>query len=80
VATRKAGNSSSQIDQISLSELVGRLKDPSLTIVDVLPATAYQQGHIPGALNLPVAEVAERAPAVLPDTHAEIAVYCGGFT
>jgi rhodanese-related sulfurtransferase len=79
VATLNAGNTS-QIDEISLSELAGRLNDPSLTIVDVLPATAYQQGHIPGAVNLPVAEVAERAPAVLPDKHAEIAVYCGGFT
>ena len=79
MATQIAGNTS-RIDEISLSELVGRLKDPALTIVDVLPTTAYEQGHIPGALNLPVAEVAERAPLLLPDKHAEIAVYCGGFT
>ena len=70
----------SQIDEISLSELAARLNDPLLTVVDVLPTTAYQQGHIPGALNLPLAEVAERAPAMLPDKHAEIAVYCAGFT
>ena len=79
MATQIADNIS-RVDEISLSELVGRLKDPKLTIIDVLPATAYVQGHIPGALNLPLAEVAERAPAVLPDRHAEIAVYCGGFT
>ena len=79
MATPIAGDTS-RADEISLSELVGRLKDPKLTIVDVLPATAYQEGHIPGALNLPVTEVAERAPTLLPDKHAEIAVYCGGFT
>lgn len=79
MATVNAGDTS-PIDEISLSELAARLNDRSLTIVDVLPATAYQQGHIPGAVNLPLAEVAERAPAVLPDKHAEIAVYCGGFT
>nr|UXE46213.1 hypothetical protein Hi04_10k_c5981_00033 [uncultured bacterium] len=74
------GGSTSQIDEISLSELAARLNDPSLRVVDVLPATAYQQAHIPGAVNLPLAEVAERALAALPDKHAEIAVYCGGFT
>ncbi len=68
------------MDEISLSELAARTKDRSLTIVDVLPATAYQQGHIPGALNLPLAEVPERARALLPDKHAEIAVYCAAFT
>ncbi len=68
------------MDEISLFELAARTKDSSLTIVDVLPATAYQQGHIPGAVNLPLAELRERAPAVLPHKHAEIAVYCGGFT
>ncbi len=70
----------SRMDEISLSELAARTQDSALTIVDVLPATAYQQGHIPGAINLPLAEVAERAPAVLPNRHAEIAVYCAGFT
>lgn len=79
MATSKAGDTS-PIDEISLSELAGRLKDRTLTIVDVLPATVYDEAHIPGAINLPLAEVAERAPALLPDKHAEIAVYCTSFT
>ena len=70
----------STIDEIRLSEIASRLNDRSLTIIDVLPATAYQQGHIPGAINLPLAEASERASAMLPDKHAEIAVYCGGYT
>jgi rhodanese-related sulfurtransferase len=74
------GGETSPIDEISLTELAARLNDRAMTIVDVLPATAYQQEHIPGAVNLPLAEVVERAPAVLPDRHAEIVVYCGGFT
>ncbi len=68
------------IDEIPLAELAARVNDRSLTIVDVLPATAYQQGHIPGAVNLPLTEVAERAFEVLPDRHAELAIYCAGFT
>lgn len=71
---------SDPIDEIPLSEIAARLNDPTLTIVDVLPPTAYQQGHVPRAINLPLAEIAERAPTMLPDRHAEIAVYCMGFT
>ena len=79
MASANAGDTQS-IDEIPLSELAARLNDPTLTIVDVLPASAYEQGHIPGALSLPLADVAARAPALLPDKHAEIAVYCAGFT
>jgi rhodanese-related sulfurtransferase len=36
--------------------------------------------HIPGAINLPVAEIPRRAPEVLPDRAASIVTYCGGPT
>jgi len=66
--------------EISREELQSRLRSPSLTIVDVLPAESYAAGHIPGALNLPLEQVASRALEVLPNRSAEIAVYCGNFT
>ncbi len=69
-----------QLAQISHEELLRRLNDPSLTIVDALPASSYQAGHIPGAINLPAAEVEERARVLLPDPAAEIAIYCAKFT
>ena len=66
--------------EISRQELYSRLGDRSLRIVDVLPPEAYIGGHIPGAINLPVAEVDSRASEVLPHRYAEIAVYCGSVT
>ena len=66
--------------EVSREEIRARLGDPSLTIVDVLPAEAYASGHIAGALNLPVMEIHERARRLLPDLKQEIVVYCGGFT
>jgi rhodanese-related sulfurtransferase len=66
--------------EITREELQRRLHDPSLTIVDVLPAESYTAGHIPGALHLPLEQVASRAQELLPDRSAEIAVYCGKFT
>ena len=68
------------LGDISREELLRRLHDPSLTIVDALAQESYEQAHIPGALNLPVAEVQERAHTLLPDPAAEIVVYCAKFT
>jgi rhodanese-related sulfurtransferase len=67
-------------DTISREETQRRLGDGSLVVVDVLPREAYQNGHIPGAISLPLAEVSSRAPDVIPDRQADIAVYCASFT
>jgi rhodanese-related sulfurtransferase len=67
-------------EEIMREELRRRLHDPSLTIVDVLPASSYVEGHIPGAMSLPVEDVRIRAPVLLPDRDAEIVAYCGGPT
>lgn len=66
--------------EISHEELKRRLHDPSLTIVDVLPAPSYAAEHIPGAINLPLADITSRASMLLPNRGAEIAVYCGSNT
>ena len=66
--------------EISREELAARLGDNSLIVVDVLPESAYNAEHIPGALNLPLATLAEHAAELLPNHAAEIAVYCASFT
>jgi ArsR family transcriptional regulator len=68
------------VPDISREELFQRLGDRSLLIADVLPKEAYDAGHIPGAINLPLAELEERAPSLLHDRDREIAVYCASFT
>jgi rhodanese-related sulfurtransferase len=68
------------VPEISREEMLRRLHDPDLVIVDVLPAAAFAERHIAGAINLPVAEIPARARAVLPGPGRPIAVYCGGWT
>ena len=68
------------VPEISHEELAARLHDSTLAVVDVLPRESYVNGHIPGALSLPLGEVAARAREVLPDPAREIAVYCGSST
>ncbi len=65
---------------ISRDELRNGLRSGTLTVVDVLPEESYESGHIPGAINLPMENLADRARELLPDLDAEIVVYCGKFT
>lgn len=72
--------SASTIPQIFRDELVARLHDPSLTIVNVLAREAWKQQRIPGSLSLPLADIPARAASVLPARDADIAVYCASHT
>lgn len=55
-----------------------RLLDDGACVVEVLGPKVYAQAHLPGALNLPLAELDRRAPAELPRDRA-IVVYCNDF-
>jgi rhodanese-related sulfurtransferase len=70
----------SDLPEISREELRHRLRSSSITVVDVLPEESYAASHIPGALNLPVEDIASRARDSLPKLNAEIAVFCRKFT
>jgi rhodanese-related sulfurtransferase len=68
------------INVIGYEEFRDRHANPSVAVIDVLPATIYRHNHIPGAKNLPLAHVLELAEDVLPDKSQEIITYCAGFT
>ena len=66
---------------ISRDELKQKIDrhDP-FVLVETLPEFMYQQGHLPGAVNLPPNRVKELAAKVLPDKNADVVVYCGSLT
>lgn len=66
--------------EISREELGRRLSDPSLVLLDVLPAESYRSEHIPRSISLPLVELPGRASEFLPDRGAELAVYCAAPT
>jgi rhodanese-related sulfurtransferase/DNA-binding transcriptional ArsR family regulator len=47
-----------------------------LTLVDVRPAAEYDAGHVPGAINIPLTDLAERMEDLPRD--APIVAYCRG--
>jgi rhodanese-related sulfurtransferase len=64
--------------QIAREEIVARLNDPSLLLVNVMPKEAFEEGHIPRSLNLPLAEIETKARQVFPEIGRELVIYCGG--
>ncbi len=61
---------------ITRTEVQALIDADAVTVVEALPAEYYEQGHLPGAINIPHTEVRELAPTMLPDKDAQIVVYC----
>jgi rhodanese-related sulfurtransferase len=61
---------------ITRAELRDAIETGSVTVVEALPASYYEDAHIPGAINIPHTEVRTLAPELLPDKDAAIVVYC----
>jgi rhodanese-related sulfurtransferase len=61
----------------TLAELRERIAaNADLILVEALPEQSYRHSHLPGAINIPHDEVDALAPKLLPDSDAEIVVYC----
>jgi rhodanese-related sulfurtransferase len=55
-------------------------RSDKFVLVETLPAVTYHHAHLPGAINLPLDQINELAPTLLPDKAAEIVVYCASPT
>jgi rhodanese-related sulfurtransferase len=64
------------LERVSGDELMKRVRDGEVTVLDVRPAEEYRAGHIPGARSVPVSELGKRL-AELP-RNREIVAYCRG--
>jgi rhodanese-related sulfurtransferase/DNA-binding transcriptional ArsR family regulator len=64
------------LEPIPPEELRRRLDAGDVTLIDVRPGDEFAAGHIPGALSLPVAELAERLREL--PRRKEIVAYCRG--
>ena len=70
----------SELRTIARDEIMARLEDRALVILNVMPKETYADGHIPGSISLPVAEIEAKARALIANLAQEIAVYCAGPT
>ena len=65
-----------ELEPVSRAELLERLRAGAATVLDVRPEDEFQQGHLPSALNIPLAQL-ERRLAELP-ADREVVAYCRG--
>jgi rhodanese-related sulfurtransferase/DNA-binding transcriptional ArsR family regulator len=64
------------MEPVTLNELLSRLHEPGLVILDVRPALEYAQGHIAGARSIPIDELESRLNEL--PKEQEIVAYCRG--
>lgn len=65
-----------ELEPVSREDLLARLRDGLVTVLDVRPEDEFGLGHLPGARNVPLSEL-ERHLAELPRDR-EIVAYCRG--
>jgi rhodanese-related sulfurtransferase/DNA-binding MarR family transcriptional regulator len=64
------------VDTIGAEDLLRRLAQGDVVLVDVRPREEYEAGHIEGARSLPLAELERHLAELPPDT--EVVAYCRG--
>lgn len=48
-------------------------------VLEALPASYYEDAHLPGALNMPVDDAEALAPELIPDKASTVIVYCANL-
>ncbi|UQV46294.1 ArsR family transcriptional regulator [Janthinobacterium lividum] len=64
------------VEVLTGDELLERMREASITVLDVRPAQEFAAGHLPGAINIPFDDL-QRRFAELP-ANQDIAAYCRG--
>lgn len=74
--TRQYLEARGAMERVDGDELLRRVRNGDVTILDVRPPEEFQAGHIPGALSVPLAELKKRV-AELPKDR-DVVAYCRG--
>jgi rhodanese-related sulfurtransferase/predicted transcriptional regulator len=64
------------LEPVSRKELLRRMRERLVTVIDTRPAEEFAAGHLPGALNVPLRELKRRLRELPRDQ--EIVAYCRG--
>ena len=65
-----------ELEPVSRAELLDRLRAGTAAVLDVRPEDEFRQGHLPEALNIPLAQLERRLAELPPDR--EVVAYCRG--
>jgi rhodanese-related sulfurtransferase/DNA-binding HxlR family transcriptional regulator len=65
-----------ELEPLPRKELLKRVRDGLVTVLDVRPPEEYAAGHVPGAVNIPLSELEHYLKELNPKQ--EIVAYCRG--
>ncbi|MBP1309551.1 ArsR/SmtB family transcription factor [Paenibacillus sp. SEL3] len=66
----------SDVEGVTMEELAMRMEKGEVTLLDVRPRDEYETAHIPGAVSVPIEELAEQLSLLPADS--KIVAYCRG--
>jgi len=64
------------LEPLPREELLNRVRDDLVSVIDVRPAVEFAAGHVPGAVNIPLEELEQHLEGL--DPQQEIVAYCRG--
>ena len=64
------------LEPVPRDELLARVHDDLVTVIDVRPNVEFAAGHLPGATNIPLSELEQHLDQL--DPEQEIVAYCRG--
>jgi rhodanese-related sulfurtransferase len=64
------------LEPVGRTDLLDRMRDGLVTVLDVRPEDEFALGHLPGAVNIPLADLERRLADLPPDQ--ELIAYCRG--
>ncbi len=64
------------LEPVPAAELLDRVRQGLVTVIDVRPPEEYAAGHVPGAVNIPLSELESRLREL--DPNQEVVAYCRG--
>ncbi len=64
------------LEPVPVGELLERVREGLVTVLDVRPPEEYTSGHLPGAINIPLADLEKHLSELV--TAPEIVAYCRG--
>lgn len=64
------------LEGVDRKNLLRRVREGAVTVLDVRPREEYMAGHIPGAVSIPLSELQRRLKDL--PRHQEIVAYCRG--
>ena len=64
------------LEPLPAKQLLERIRDGLVTVLDVRPSDEYRAGHLPNAINIPLQELEQRLNEI--DLSHEVVAYCRG--